>query len=128
MSKYSFDWSIVSGGAPYITISALGIAFNSVSITKLGNPDKIIIGFDEKNLVIGIKAYTDEKNIKPYDFLSRVRNGWIRIGCRDFVKYLQKVSQKDYSVAKKYIAQYDEDEETLLVQILDETENDTEQD
>ena len=87
--NYSFNWSAVSGGAPYVTISPISIAFNSVSIEKLKNPEKVIIGFDEDNCVIGVKAYAGEPAIKPYTFASRVKNGWVRIGCRDFVKYLQ---------------------------------------
>jgi len=112
---YNFNWSAVSGGAPYVTLSSLGLAFNSVSIEKLGCPEKIIVGFDEEKCVIGIKAYNNETGIKAYDFANRKKNGWIRIGCRDFMKYLESLVDMSFSPAKKYVAQYNDSEKTLIV-------------
>jgi hypothetical protein len=121
---YNFNWSAVSGGAPYVTLSTLGLAFNSVSIEKLGCPDKIIVGFDEEKCVIGIKAYNNSMDIKSYDFADRKKNGWIRIGCRDFMKYLESLTNMSFSPAKKYVAQYDEVEKILLVHPINtETKN-----
>jgi hypothetical protein len=116
--KYNFSWSSVSGGAPYVTFSSLGIAFNSVSIEKLGSPEKIMVGFDEEKLVIGVRAYDGNINIKPYEFSDRIRNGWIRIGCKEFIRYLQKLTGIDYSIAKRYIAEYDGNTNTLIVELV----------
>lgn len=112
---YNFNWSAVSGGAPYVTISSLGLAFNSVSIEKLGCPEKIIVGFDEEQCAIGIKVYNNETNIKAYDFANRMKNGWIRIGCRDFIKYLESLTNMRFSPSKKYVAQYDQKDNILIV-------------
>ena len=120
--KYNFDWSIVSCGAPYITISSLGIAFNSVSIDKLNLPDQILIGFDEENCVIGIKAYEGEKGLKPYEFANRVKNSWIRIGCKEFIKHLQSVSGINFNPSKRYMAAFDPELKILIVDILGKTE------
>jgi len=114
---YNFNWSSVAGGAPFVTFSSLGIAFNSVSIEKLGSPQYIMVGFDEENLVIGIRAYDRSENIKPYEFSSRIRNGWIRIGCKEFIKYLQKLTGIDYTIAKKHVATFDSDTRTLIVEL-----------
>lgn len=107
--SFNFNWVTVSAGAPYVTVSLLGIAFNSTSISKLGNPEKVMIGFDEENCAIAVKPYRDEAGVKPHEFSSRVKNGWVRIGCRDFVKYLQTINGEDYSSAKRYIASYDKE-------------------
>lgn len=115
--KYNFNWSVVSGGAPCITISSLGIAFNSISIDKLGLPDKILVGFDEANCAIGIKAYEGEQEGRPYEFANRVKNGWIRIGCKDFIKYLHSITGIDFTASKKYTAQYDAESKILIVDI-----------
>jgi len=115
--NYSFNWSAVSGGAPYITISSLGISFNSVSIEKLKNPEKILIGFDEENMMLGIKEYQGEENTKPYEFASRVKQGWIRIGCKDFINYLTTLAKFDFSKATKFTAEFDKDTNMLLVDI-----------
>ena len=120
--KYNFNWSAVTGGAPYITISSLGIAFNSVSIEKLQMPKKIIIGFDEDNCAIGIKAYENEHSIKPFEFASRIKNNWIRIGCKDFIKYLQSITDLNFTVSKKYVAKFDSEEKVLTVELLDNSE------
>ena len=120
---FNFNWSAVSGGAPYVTLSSLGIAFNSVSIDKLGNPEKIMVGFDEGQRVIGVRAYAGEPGIKPYEFADRVNNGWIRIGCRDFIKYLQSLSGISFSPAKKYIAKLDIIEGVLLIDVMGNYEN-----
>lgn len=117
--KYDFNWSSVSGGAPFVTFSSLGISFNSVSIAKLDSPEKIMVGFDENNLVIGVRAYDGNTQIKPYEFSSRVKNGWIRIGCKEFIKYLQKLTGLDFSTAKRYTALFDATTKTLVVELKD---------
>lgn len=124
---FEFNWNAISGGAPYVTISTLSLAFNSVSIDKLGNPDKVIVGFDEKQYAIGIKAYRGEPNVKSYDFANRVKNGWVRIGCRDFIKYLSKLSGVDFSPAKKYVAKYDTELEILFIIVNEGFENGTDE-
>ena len=121
--NFSFNWSAVSGGAPYVTISTLGIAFNSTSITRLGNPDRVVVGFDEDQCVIGVKAYDGDLSIKPYEFSSRIRNGWIRIGCRDFVKYLQTLTNIDFSTSKRYVGIFDAESSILIVYVKGEAES-----
>jgi hypothetical protein len=118
--SYNFNWSSVSGGAPFVTFSSLGIAFNSVSIAKLDSPEKIMVGFDEDNLVIGVRTYDGGENTKPYEFNNRVKNGWVRIGCKEFIRYLQKLSGIDFSTAKKYVATFDGSTKTLIVELKDE--------
>lgn len=113
--SYNFNWSAVSGGAPYVTISSIALAFNSFSIEKLGNPEKVIIGFDEKQCIIGVKAYSGEPNIKSYDFARKAKNGWVRLGCKDFIKYLESLIETSFSPSKKFVARYDDEEKILLV-------------
>ncbi|MCH5252772.1 MAG: hypothetical protein J1F22_07340 [Lachnospiraceae bacterium] len=115
--EFNFDWNYISSGAPYITISELGLAFNSPAISMLGNPEKVILGFDLDNMTIGIKEYENELDIKSYDFLSRVRSGWIRIGCKDFVKNLSNITGLSFSPAIKYLAQYDKEAKILYITI-----------
>lgn len=120
MKSYNFNWNAISGGAPYITFSSLGIAFNSVSISKLGNPQKVIIGFDEDNLAIAVKPYENQQDIKAYEFANRVKHGWIRIGCKDFIKYLSSISNITFEKAKKYVAHHDSQGNCLVVELQTE--------
>jgi hypothetical protein len=120
--SYSFDWNYVSGGAPYVTISSLGLSFNSVSVSKLGTPEKVIVGFDEANRIIGVKAYDDKDDSTAYEFSNRIRAGWVRIGCRDFVKQLQRLLNVDFTSAKRFVAIFDSEQRILIIDAKSEFE------
>lgn len=117
--KFDFDWNYVAAGAPYITISELALAFNTPSISLLGNPEKVAVGFDDKTMTIGIKEYDGNENVKPYKFYSRIKNGWVRIGCKDFVKYLSSLSGLQFNPAIRYVAKFDAEERILYISVLD---------
>ncbi|MCR4649080.1 MAG: hypothetical protein K5776_08385 [Lachnospiraceae bacterium] len=121
--NFNFDWNYVSAGAPYVTISELGIGFNTPAIALLKNPEEVIVGFDEEKLAIGVKDAQGMEDVKPYKFYSRLNHGWIRIGCKDFVKYLSKISGIQFSPAKKYIAQLDEEKKVLYITLKDGKED-----
>ena len=70
--KFNFDWNYVAAGAPYITISELALGFNAPSISLLGNPEEVIIGFDDQTMTIGVKKYDGNENVKSYKFYSRM--------------------------------------------------------
>jgi len=112
---FNFDWNVVPAGAPYITISNLGLAFNAPAIKLLGNPEEVVVGFDEPQMIIGVMDAKSIENAKSYKFASRIRSGWIRIGCKDFVKYLTSISGISFSPAKKYLAKIDEETKTLYI-------------
>lgn len=113
--SFNFDWNYVSAGAPYVTISELGLAFNTPAISLLNNPAEVVIGFDEKELAIGVKDANGMSEIKPYKFYSRLNHGWIRIGCKDFIKYLSTITGNHFSPAKKYVAQFDQEGKVLYI-------------
>lgn len=120
MSEFNFDFSVVKSGGPLVTINNVGLSFNSDVQTLLGNPDKIIIGFDKNRCAIGVKDFegemTDDKAI--YEFNSRVdKYGWIRISMRDFIKYLSKVSGMSFSPAIRFIPDYDEEKKMLIIMV-----------
>lgn len=117
--KFNFDWNYVSNGAPYVTISSLGLGFNTPSSSLLGNPDEVIVGFDSQNMIIGIKKYDGIENIKRYKFYSRMKNGWVRIGCKDFIKHLSSLTGLDFVPAKRYVARFDSDDKILFISVLD---------
>lgn len=117
--KFNFDWNYVAAGAPYITISEVALAFNIPSISLLGNPEEVIVGFDDKTMTIGVKEYDGDKNVKPYKFYSRIKNGWVRIGCKDFVKYLSSLTGLQFSPAIRYVAKFDQEERILYISVLD---------
>ena len=117
---FNFDWNYVSAGAPYISVSELGLAFNSPAITLLGKPEEVVVGFDEERMAIGVKKAEESQDVKTYKFYSRLSHGWIRIGCKDFVKYLSAISGKSFSPAKKYVARLDDSKEILYILVNNE--------
>lgn len=118
MKDFNFDYEFVSAGAPIVTLSSLGFAFNPVCRKMLGYPDKVNIGFDEKKMALGIKKHNQSTSIRAYEFESRERNGWIRIGAKDFMNYLSIITEIDFiTKAKQFIALYDEKSEMLIVMV-----------
>lgn len=117
--NFNFDWDYVAAGAPYITISELALGFNLPSISMLGNPESVNIGFDDKNMVIGIKKSDDMNDGKSYKFYSRIKNGWVRVGCKDFIKQLTNLTGISFSPAKRYLAKYDEEDKILYISVLE---------
>ena len=107
---YHFDFSYLKNGAPAVTLSSFGIAFNKGAIESLGTPDQVIIGYDPEQQAIGVRARGDDTTSPCYDFAPRVKNDWIRIGAKDFMKHLSRTSKIDFlTKAKQFIAEYDEE-------------------
>lgn len=121
--KFNFNWNCVASGAPYITISELGLGFNKPSISLLGNPEEVVVGFDDHTMTIGVKQYDGNKEIKPYKFYGREKQGWIRIGCKDFIKYLSSLTGLSFNPAIRYVAKFDTEEKILYVSVLDAPNN-----
>ena len=117
---YNFDFTYLKNGNPIVTLSAFGIAFNKGAIEALGSPDEVIIGFDQDACAIGVRAKGDDGTAPSYEFARRIKSDWIRIGAKDFVKYLSRVSGIDFlTKAKQFIAEYDSETQTLVI-VVDE--------
>ena len=117
---YDFNFEYIRHGGPVVTLSSLGISFNRGAIDALGNPDQVLLGYDEKYRAIGVRARGDDTTSPFYEFGSRVKNDWVRIGAKDFARYLAKVSGIDFlTKAKQFIPEYDEETQTLVI-VVDE--------
>ena len=123
---FNFDWNYISAGAPYITISELGLALNMPAISLLNNPEDIVLGFDETKMAIGIMNAQEMPTAKAYKCNSRINNGWLRIGCKDFVKNLSVISGRSFYPAKKYVARLDETKKVLFITLESGKEEDAE--
>ena len=77
-------------------------------------------GNAHKGSAIGVRAKGEDTTSPSYEFARRIKNDWIRVGAKDFMKYLSKTSGIDYlSKSKQFIAEYDPETETLIV-VVDE--------
>ena len=103
-----------------MTLSAFGIAFNKGAIDSLGGPDQVIVGFDQEHRANGVRARGNDTTSPFYDFAPRIKNDWVRIGAKDFTKYLSRISGIDFlTKAKQFIVDFDEETQTLIV-VIDE--------
>ena len=117
---YNFDFTYLKNGGPIVTLSSFGIAFNKGAIEVLGTPEQVLIGFDPDARVIGVRAREGDTSAPAYDFARRIKNDWVRIGAKDFMKYLAKSSGIDFlSKAKQFLAEFDQETKTLVV-VIDE--------
>ena len=117
---YNFDFTYLKNGSPIVTLSSFGIAFNKGAIEALGTPDQVIIGYDQDARAIGVRARGENSSAPSYDFASRVKNDWIRIGAKDFMKHLARTSGIDFlEKSKQFVADYDSDTQTLII-VVDE--------
>lgn len=115
---YNFDFDYIKNGTPIVTLSSLGISFNRASIDLLGSPEKVLVGYDVDAHVIGVKAAKEETTGTTYKFATRVKNDWVRIGCRDFVKKLAIDTEMGFDKkAIQFIATYDSDLQMLIIPI-----------
>ena len=116
---YNFDFSYLKNGAPAVTLSSFGIAFNKARSNRLAHRS------GDHRLRSGsaghrVRARGDDTTSPCYDFAPRVKNDWIRIGAKDFMKHLSRTSKIDFlTKAKQFIAEYDEETQTLIV-VIDE--------
>lgn len=116
---YDFNFSFVRSGTPIVTLSSVGIAFNAGVRKLLEYPDEIDIGFDEKTNAIGVCSHRIENEGNGFTFESREKDGWVRISCRDFMRYLSSESGIDFSKAKQFIPSFDK-EQNMLIIVVDE--------
>ena len=117
---YNFDFTYLKNGSPIVTLSSFGIAFNKGAIESLGTPEQVIIGYDSDAHAIGVRAKRDDTSSPSYDFASRVKNDWIRIGAKDFMKHLARISGIDFlEKSKQFVADFDSETQTLVI-VVDE--------
>lgn len=130
MGGYNFMWSSPSAGAPIVSIALYGITFNSAVLDILKRPEMIMIGYDEREKVIGVKPITkQEDDGKGFVFAERERRGNVRIGNKDFLRYIATSAELNLEKSEKFIASWDEQENILIVDLntplddLDDNEN-----
>ena len=113
---YNFDFAYLKNGTPIVTLSSLGIAFNKGAVEMIGSPDQIIVGYDERRKAIGVRPRGEDTSLPHYEFAGRVKNDWVRIGAKDFLKYLSRITEIDFiTKAKQFMPEYDKETNTLII-------------
>lgn len=116
--KYNLDFSINTDHK--VSISKAGIAFGAGVIRTLGYPEKVNIGIDKANGIIGVKvAREPDKFIKAYPFCtSKQKRTWLRIVSKSILKSVEEITGITYgNTATNYHAYYDKDKKIIIVNL-----------
>ena len=93
MGKYSFDYSIDTGGMAKISISNAGIIFSREAIELLAYPEKVNIGLDRAKGVLGVCAADRNSSIKAFDFVTNEKKkSWLRIQSKQLLAEIVKIA------------------------------------
>ena len=84
---YEFDYAFLRSGTPMITLWKHGIALNEGADRMLGMPEYVAIGYDQKAGAIAVRPKKPQ-DTAAYPFTSRFRDGWVRIGAREFMRLI----------------------------------------
>ena len=123
MSDFNFDFTLIKRGAPVITLSSLGIALNESTQKLLDNPEYISVGYDAAKKTLAL-CVTDASDENGYRIGGRARQGWVRVGCKDFIRYLSAETGIDLvKKAKQFFAQFNEEINMVTVEVSQENEN-----
>jgi hypothetical protein len=111
-----FNFTSIKEVVPIVTLSAIGIAFNAGARRLLGNPVSIDIGYDEKQNAIGVMPHNGKSNSSTYRFEERMKDGWVRVGAKGFMKYISRRIGFDFKTkAIQFMPLYVEKDKMLVV-------------
>ena len=114
-----YKWYSPTTGAPIISLAEYGITFNIGAIEIMGKPDYIMLGYDEEENLIGVKP-CDETEENRIEFHKKMKNKYIRLANRDFIRFLKSIISKDIKIeskAKRYVAKWDKEEKILYIDL-----------
>lgn len=114
-NKYNLDFGSNNGFS--IGVSNAGIAFRNMTIKALGYPERVNIGINKENGIIGVKvAREPDKFIKSYAFCNnRSKKSWLRITSRPIVRAIEEITGITYGGKSIYYAAYYDNEEKMLI-------------
>ncbi|MEW6573751.1 MAG: hypothetical protein AB1374_08985 [Bacillota bacterium] len=115
--KYEIEWYNPEVGTPIVSLAEYGLVFNKAASELLGNPNKIKLGFDKKNLIIAV-ASADNDDSSALQFYGKERKGFTRINCKDFVRFITRYFP-DINLVKaiRFLARMDKEEGILVVDL-----------
>lgn len=115
-NKYNLDFGICNSGFS-VGVSDAGVAFREMTIKALGYPERVNIGINKENGIIGVKAAREsDKFIKSYAFCNnKRRKSWLIIVSRPIVRAIEEITGITYGGKSIYYAAYYDNEEKMLI-------------
>lgn len=125
--NFNFRWYKPGIGTPIVSIADYGITFNKAATEEMGNPQRIQIGFDEHQKIIGVRPiyiYEDDKDSLP--FAGRERNGFTRVNSKDFIRFIARYCPEiKFDRAVRCLSRWDENAGILLIDLNNPIEGQT---
>lgn len=124
-NKYNLDFGICNSGFS-VGVSDVGIAFREMTIKALGYPERVNIGINKENGIIGVKAAREpDKFIKSYAFCNNgSKKSWLIIVSRHLVRAIEEITGITYDGKYvNYAVDYDNEEKMLIVNLKKKKED-----
>ena len=112
-----FEWYKPRSNRPYISIAKYRIGFSDGLIKEMGRPKYVQLGYSDEMKSMVIKLLPD-LHIENNEYRIKVTGGKTpRIVNRGFIRYLISKGIKVEDKARKYIAEWNEEDNICLVEL-----------
>lgn len=117
---FEFDFFDPSLGSVTVSVAEYGLTFSRAAVEVLGRPNYIMLAYDKNKCVIGVVP-VEKSETRKIEFISKVKNGYVRINTKDFIRFLMKYYPDDAqmfgSKATRYFSYWDENNKALIVDL-----------
>jgi len=111
-------WFSPNKNTSIVTIAHYGITFNYGAVEHLKKYKKILLGCDAENKILVFKPIKSEIEQGYEMFKKNQKTKNIRIGCKEFAKYIDSKFQLDLeNQSIKFYIDIDEESEQMIVDL-----------
>jgi len=112
-----FEWYYPNSELLKVSISDTSITFYNETVEAMGTPKYILLGFNEDNKVIGVKACETQVD-NSLAFSLKQKNSYIRINDIKFIRFIKSRLGEGHiekSKQQRYSAKWDKEKEILYI-------------
>ena len=117
---FEFEYFDPGLGSVTVSIAEYGLTFSKAAVEVLGRPKYVMLAYDKGRQVVGVIP-VDENESKKLEFISRLKNGYVRINTKDFVRFLMKYFPDNPQMfggkATRYFSYRDDENGALIVDL-----------
>lgn len=117
---FEFEYFNPALGAITVSIAEYGLTFSKAAVEVLGRPQYVMLAYDKNKQIVGVIPVS-EAEPKKIEFISKMKNGYVRINTKDFVRFLMKHFPDDVQMfgkkATRYFSYWEEKNGVLVVDL-----------
>jgi hypothetical protein len=103
-----------------VSIAEYGLTFSKAAVEVMGRPQYVMLAYDKTKRIVGVMPVSENES-KKIEFISKIKNGYVRINTKDFVRFLMKFypdnPQMFGSKATRYFSYWDEEQGMLIIDL-----------